>query len=171
VRLTGISRECRACHKDVHQGQLGERCEKCHGAATFVVKRHLHDEVGKGGRPRDCAACHRPAVERARNPVHAAAGFTGPCEPCHRITDPAWGLGTYAHSSWPLRGVHGRAACNACHASGVYRGLPATCVSCHLEEFQRSQRPNHVEKRFSTDCGTCHKVSDADWFKVAARTP
>ncbi len=166
VRLTGLSRACRSCHKDVHQPSLGDRCEKCHSTTTFVIKRHQHRETGE-----KCLSCHRPAYEGSRNPPHAAAGFSGPCETCHRISDPSWALGTYSHASWPLVGAHDRASCASCHASGVYRGLPSACVSCHLEEYQRSQKPNHVARGLSTECQTCHKGSDPDWSGAARRAP
>ena len=42
VRLTGLSIECRACHKDPHLGQLSPRCETCHDAETFKIAKYTH---------------------------------------------------------------------------------------------------------------------------------
>jgi len=169
VRLAGLSRECVSCHKDVHRPGLGDRCEKCHGTGTFAVKRC--PEASRGEKPRSCSPCHRAAYEGARSPAHAAAGFSGPCEECHRVSDASWSLGTFSHASWPLLGRHDRASCAGCHASGAYKGLSATCVSCHLEEYQRSQKPNHAARGLSTTCEGCHRLADPDWTRAAPRTP
>ena len=50
VRLTGISTECRACHKDPHLGQLSPRCETCHDAASLRDREvHAPEEEGDRG--------------------------------------------------------------------------------------------------------------------------
>jgi hypothetical protein len=53
-------------------------------------------------------------------------------------------------------------ACNVCHASGVFKGLAATCVSCHLANFNGTTNPSHVASSFPTNCQTCH-TSTIDW--------
>ena len=50
MRLTGISTECRTCHKDPHLGQLSPRCETCHDTASFRVDEvHAPEEEGDRG--------------------------------------------------------------------------------------------------------------------------
>ena len=63
VHYTGVSHECASCHKDVHLGQLGNRCESCHGTATFALTAYTH----KGGAEffvashakAPCLSCHK----------------------------------------------------------------------------------------------------------------
>ena len=34
-------------------------------------------------------------------------------------------------TTFPLRGLHTNAACEACHVNGVFKGAPNTCEGCH----------------------------------------
>ena len=121
-----------------------------------------------------CASCHAD--------VHAGQ-FTQDCKACH--TDTAWKGGRFDHATttFALRAKHAPLTCDACHrpqaaparvaariaavptrvsASATpvvdFRGLKATCVSCHTDVHQGE---------LGTSCETCH--SDAA-FAVRAYT-
>ncbi|MBK6911005.1 MAG: hypothetical protein IPH10_08795 [bacterium] len=52
---------------------------------------------------------------------------------------------TFNHNStqFPLTGQHVTATCQQCHSSGQYDGLPTTCVSCHLADYNGTADPDH----------------------------
>ncbi|MGD8439395.1 MAG: hypothetical protein PVG53_02590, partial [Holophagae bacterium] len=90
-------------------------------------------------------------------------GFPTTCDSCHDPADPNWNQGTFAHSFYPLLGVHGQQECVTCHSSGVYQGLPSDCVDCHLDDYNTATNPNHVAAGFPTLCDLCHQPSDLSW--------
>lgn len=105
------SQGCVGCHEDVHLGQLGDGCTKCHTERTWqpVGQIALHDrtrfplvgihasvscrrchpgsEVGVF-LPQDteCVSCHAKDLAGANNPDHLALGFVNRCDSCHRPT-------------------------------------------------------------------------------------
>jgi hypothetical protein len=63
-RLAPVSRECAACHKDPHLGQVDSRCAACHSPETFQVTSYAHqglDNVfGTATHARlPCRSCHK----------------------------------------------------------------------------------------------------------------
>ncbi|MEP7367040.1 MAG: hypothetical protein ABI972_27590, partial [Acidobacteriota bacterium] len=54
------------------------------------------------------------------------------------------------------------AQCAACHIGGKFQGTPATCVGCHLTNYQQTKNPNHVTAGFPQDCAMCHGT--AQWL-------
>lgn len=108
-----VARACAACHADVHQGRLGQRCERCHeptawAATTFDADAHRRSAFPLNGRhavtpceschgdrrdrgftrpTRACVACHAQDLERASGGGaavdHDAAGFPETCQTCH----------------------------------------------------------------------------------------
>jgi hypothetical protein len=107
MRLKGVSQECRACHADVHLGQMAGACETCHTTATFHFSSYTHRNrslssffSGRHARA-ECAACHKP--------------FTGQF--------PA-GVGTAVRFKTDTQ-------CVACHED-IHRGsLGRNCSTCH----------------------------------------
>ena len=99
---------CAGCHEDIHLGQLGSNCEKCHHertwepfgqvelhyrtrfplvgvhASTACHRCHPGAEVGKF-LPADpeCVTCHADDLARAVNPNHAGLGWVDRCNRCH----------------------------------------------------------------------------------------
>ena len=68
VRWKGVARECRACHTDVHLGQLEGVCVSCHKTDSFKVPGYTHRNrtmrgfmAGRHARA-GCAACHKPVT-------------------------------------------------------------------------------------------------------------
>ncbi len=107
VRFKGVGTECRACHTDVHLGQLGDRCETCHQEVTFK----LHDYKHRG-----------KAVASFFVGKHAAAT----CEACHKPTT----LGVAGRSGTAVKFAVD-AKCVSCHTD-IHRGaLGPNCGTCH----------------------------------------
>jgi hypothetical protein len=99
---------CAGCHEDVHRGELGPACTRCHGEQTWrpIGQIELHDrtrfpltgahvatschrchpgaEVGVF-RPTDteCVSCHRTDLAQAQNPNHIGLGWVDRCDRCH----------------------------------------------------------------------------------------
>jgi DnaJ-class molecular chaperone len=114
-------------------------------------------------------ACHLPQYQAAKNPDHAAGGFSQDCAPCHTAT--AWATARFNHdaSGFPLTGAHRAATCTQCHGDGVYTGKSTACVSCHQQDYNGTSNPNHGTSGFNTDCTTCHTT--VNWTFDHARTP
>jgi hypothetical protein len=91
VRLKGVGKECRACHADVHLGQVADRCESCHATTSFKVASYKHQNrslstlfVGKHARAA-CVACHKPATGKFPKGTGTAVRFAvdSKCVACH----------------------------------------------------------------------------------------
>jgi hypothetical protein len=185
----GRSMECQSCHqKDYdrtttppHSQGFPTNCASCHGTATWNDARFDHaqmtrfplsgahratgcaschgDKVFKG-KSMECASCHKGAYDGTVSPKHASAGFALTCQSCHNTTQ--WKGAVFDHNTatrFTLSGAHRALTCAGCHADGVYRGRPTTCVSCHQAAFTATQKPPHVAARFSTACQSCHTTT------------
>jgi hypothetical protein len=99
---------CGGCHEDLHRGQLGNDCARCHRedtwqpfgqialhartrfpltgvhAATACHRCHQGADVGVFV-PTDveCLTCHRTDLARATNPNHLGLGWVDRCDRCH----------------------------------------------------------------------------------------
>lgn len=181
TRYRGTSTDCLACHRsdDRHEGQLGARCDSCHGEQSWRTTRFDHARarfalVGAHlkveckachASPRyrdaasDCAACHR-ADDKHRGALGAR------CDSCHNAR--AWPLVRFDHerdARWRLDGAHRRVACAACHAAPAPAGrtiaaVGRDCIACH-----RGDDPH--DGAFGTRCDTCHQASD--WKALRTR--
>jgi hypothetical protein len=149
------SMECRACHEDVHLGQVGTTCERCHAveAPRFDIPRFAHERtafalVGEHLET-SCAKCH-PTETRAfpagqgtakrLKPIPSACRdchkdphlgqLDSPCDTCH--TPKAFAVARYAHPALPrtFPGFHGRLACDTCHKleTGTFPGGAGSAV-------------------------------------------
>lgn len=175
----GLRATCVACHTDVHRGELGLSCEKCHTAKTFEVKTFTHARIGPffAGQHASlsCAQCHSATMQPARTAADAPAmrvGFTttptscvschkdvhagqfrAPCESCHSVEIPKFGTPTFSHAAtrFPLTGKHAPLACEACHKGQPKQltGLSSECAACH-------QDPHRAQ--LGQACQTCHTV-------------
>ncbi|RME73807.1 MAG: hypothetical protein D6776_06370 [Planctomycetota bacterium] len=188
----GIAREaagCVVCHADVHKGENGQHCERCHNERSFTVTAavrehrktrmplvgahallectacHGKNKTGRfRGAPTACFACHAKQYAATQNPPHAASGFSTRCEQCH--TPRAWSTRVSGfHKSFPLRGAHARLACDACHAGGRYRGTPRDCFACHAQDYNAATNPPHASSGFPTRCDQCH--TDTAWVPAS----
>jgi len=107
VRYKGVGTECRACHADVHLGQVSDRCETCHGSETFKVPDYTHTArsvfgffTGKHATA-SCADCHKSSTGRFPSATGTAIRFSM------------------------------NAACVTCHADIHQGALGPNCATCH----------------------------------------
>jgi hypothetical protein len=176
---------CADCHADIHRRQMGANCEQCHTVKgwNLVLQRVREHEnrfplVG-GHAGLDCADCHKSAAvgqfqglsiqcyschqntyQQTNAPNHVASGFPTQCEQCHNIN--TWLGAAFDHlkfTGFALTGMHATLDCAACHAGGKYKGTPATCVGCHLPDFQKTNNPNHIALGLPQTCQECHTTS------------
>ena len=159
VDFRGLRTDCVSCHSDVHQGELGVRCEACHTARTFDVTSFNH------ARPRPffageharllCAQCHTPTAVPATpsgGRIGAIVARTTPAAPSRmsRI-----GLTKTADT------------CVSCHADAHAGQVSTRCETCHDIEHakfavtafahERTRFPL-TGKHAAVACANCHKV-------------
>ena len=109
-----------------------------------------------------CVSCHQTDYNNAKTPV-PHTGFPTTCEQCHDTQ--TWTDGKFDHSTtgFPLTGLHTvpPRACTDCHVNNNYSLNTATCVSCHLKDYQGTNNPNHAQLGLPRDCSTCTRVMRA----------
>jgi hypothetical protein len=165
--------------------QMGAKCEECHtvkGWSLILQTVREHDNrfplvgghagldcadchksgaVGQfQGLSTQCYSCHQTTYQRTTAPSHTAdpSVFVVQCEQCHSIN--SWLGARFDHSKFfPLTGMHATLDCTACHRGGKYQGTPATCVGCHLPDYQKATNPNHVALGLPQTCQECHSTS------------
>lgn len=168
---------CIACHPDVHNGQLGEACDKCHQVETRFQQAKStfdHNKTAfplKGGHTRvDCGKCHKRQQGkqgkqqkqwkglRFKRCAHCHAdphkpSFKPACSRCHNET--SWlEVSAFDHrqTRYPLEGKHRGLTCAKCHPPGQKnKKIPfGKCTDCHRRDPHRGQ--------FDKDCGACHTL-------------
>jgi nitrate/TMAO reductase-like tetraheme cytochrome c subunit len=136
------------------------------GRHTAVACASCHKQNALKVKPRSdtCGACH---VD-----VHRGT-FKQDCESCHTLNSFAKAPFDHGVTKFPLDGKHAPLACAACHNTPVgparvgaakagaakagatrsrdFRGLRATCVSCH-DDVHKGQ--------LSASCASCHSTSN-----------
>lgn len=139
----GLTSSCESCHADVHRGELGTSCQKCHSARSWEVRPFTHANTraffeGQHA-PLTCAQCHTSTVQPTRtgDPVALLrVGFTTTpvacvschkdvhlgqfkqsCDICHTVDAPKFRVAAFAHGAtkFPLTGKHAPLGCEACH--------------------------------------------------------
>lgn len=177
-QFEGLPGDCISCHEepDQHRGLFAPQCSTCHttlawspaiieGAAFDHVQDTRFSLVLHGvdyqNAPITCLACHPDGVQQFAPETCRAchwaedgafmdehdALFGGACMDCHDGVDR---LSDFDHANFfPLEDRHAETACEACHASQVFRGTPTACAQCHEE-------PQIHAGAFGLKCGSCH---------------
>ncbi len=187
----GTPRECEACHwerrqDDRYQLRLGTHCDDCHtpyswknvspnkwnhaaaiGYPLEGMHRTLdcadcHGDHGFDSLNVACFDCHAEEYRETQEPDHRTAGFPTQCQLCH-FNQNVWSGAVFSHDRFRLRGVHKTISCSDCHSSGQYTGLSTACVSCHLDDYNRADDPDHKALGFPTDCEICHGRRANTW--------
>ncbi len=136
---------CVTCHKDVHLGQVGPSCEKCHtiDAAKFAPTLFAHAKATY-----QLTGKHQ-AVE---------------CAKCHKSETAAFPTGT--GTAVRLKGLS--TACSSCHKDQHLGQLGAKCDQCHTSSGFKIAAYTHVPrkdffvgKHATKECVKCHKAEDA----------
>jgi hypothetical protein len=188
----GLSTACASCHLKDYNGtnnpnhkQAGfpTDCVVCHGDSAnswitagfnhsqFVLKgKHkttacadCHQNGLYAGTPTTCIACHLKDYNSANDPNHQQGGFSTDCVTCHGDGAAGWGGADFVHSKFVLNGKHKLTACTDCHKNGQYTGTPSACSSCHLNDYNGTNNPNHKQANYSTNCVTCHGDGAQSW--------
>lgn len=122
-------------------------CRQCHASLRFIGTSSL------------CISCHQKDFDNTVSVDHRKAGFGTDCMQCHRNEALNW-KSSFDHNKtqFPTRGIHEAVSCSQCHTSGMYRGTPSQCVSCHLKEYTATKNPNHAAAGFPVDCAVCHRA-------------
>jgi hypothetical protein len=165
-RAAGFPTQCQLCHlnQNTWEGAVFSHdsfilrgahrtagCSDCHSSGVY------------SGLSSDCVSCHLDDYNGTDDPDHQASGFPTDCAACHGRSSRTWEDADFSHAAFPLSGQHKLAQCNDCHSSGVYSGLSSDCVSCHLDDYNSTDDPDHRASEFPTDCAACHGRSSRTW--------
>lgn len=108
VRYKGLGRDCRACHEDVHLGQVDAKCETCHSVRAFKIDKYRHRNV------------------RARASFFSGQHNTAMCQGCHKQT-----TGQFPGGRGTAIRFKVETTCMTCHTD-VHKGaLGSDCANCH----------------------------------------
>lgn len=181
---SGTSSECVSCHADNFNSTqnpnhnsigLNTFCQNCHTTSAWIPSTFNHAATGfellgqhisvqcsschqgtTSGTPVDCYACHQDNYAAA--PEHISKKYPTRCELCH--TPAGWDQTFFDHATteFPLTGAHINLNCDQCHSAG-YSGTAKECFSCHIENYNNSQNPNHAAAGLSSSCEQCHNTA------------
>ena len=189
LRFDRLGNECINCHQEdfnVAQNpnhiELGYSldCVDCHDAIAFGWDDQTLDHdffpllgghggiacsdchIGEGfdddNIPNDCFGCHSEDYFATTAPNHIEAGYPRTCDDCHSIF--SWNtLIAGNHDFFPLEGGHAINDCAQCHLTQNFSDASPDCVGCHLEDYNETTNPNHLQIGFSTDCMECHNIN------------
>ncbi len=187
--FAGLSTACISCHVKDWQGTTDpnhaaagfpQTCDSCHtttnwsgatfnhttqtkfpltGAHVNVACATCHVNNVYAGLSTACVSCHLKDWQGTTDPNHTAAGFPQDCSVCHSTVN--WSGAVFDHSKtpFPLTGAHVNVACATCHTNNIFAGLPTTCVSCHLKDYNGATNPNHAALGYPQTCDTCHTTT------------
>lgn len=163
-----LATSCISCHKsdDKHDGQLGDRCEKCHVEKSWTSTPGFdHDETKFPLRDKHkaakCQTCHKNGTKEKLpllcNDCHKAddvhkGNYSTKCESCHNEKD--WkNPSKFNHdrdTKYVLRDKHKVAKCDGCHVGKLYgQHLKTDCYSCHKKHDEH-------KGRYGEKCESCH---------------
>lgn len=181
-----VKKDCKSCHLDVHQGKLGELCNRCHSPTgwsvinTIAIHSNTSFPLTGAHLNLDCKACHISEVENEfsfldtqcfnchqavfknnPNPIHDFLGAGPNCEQCH--TTYAWEpAGFKDHDQFfPIfSGSHQGewTSCSDCHITpGNFQVF--SCLTCHEHNQQDMDQRHHEVSGYvyqSAACYSCH---------------
>ena len=103
LRLSGVSRSCESCHRDIHNNQFSETqnmiadsgvrasCERCHTPDRWYPDNFDHDRSSRfklegAHRKTECRACHKK-VARNNESIVLYKPLGTACKSCHASGD------------------------------------------------------------------------------------
>jgi len=169
----GLRIECVSCHTDVHENELGARCETCHTARSFEVPsfRHARQRAFFDGQHRAlrCVDCHKPPATSltatSTRTGSTPAARTTPAIPSPRI--PHVGLARTSDT------------CVSCHQDAHAGQFGTRCETCHTLDAPKFAVTSfaHERTRFPLmgkhaplACSVCHKVETRSFPAGVATT-
>src|SRR5581483_6941903 len=155
---------CFGCHKDVHKGELGGNCSRCHSTGGWkppskTIEQHKVSMTGKHA-GLQCAQCHvkgahlEPKSSCGDCHEQKHGGTKAPCETCHNTND--WKSATFKHDfcTCILPGKHQTAPCLSCHPAFKFVPTPFACAACHKKDLKHE------------DLGACSRCHSALSWKT-----
>jgi hypothetical protein len=130
IKYTGLEPQCVGCHTDIHNGELGNDCAKCHtGGVNFKTLAFDHNKDSKFSltgfhqlvacdqchpqrhfklKSIQCYSCH------AKDDPHERR-LGEDCAKCHETTGGAPKFDHNEHTAFVQEGAHARIECERCH--------------------------------------------------------
>jgi len=159
----GFSPDCQVCHSinalDWAGASIIHDFFPLVGGHSIQDCFTCHEQGGNfSGLSQECYSCHQQDYESIQDPNHLSANFPTDCTLCHTIY--GWSPANFDHNqtAFPLTGKHVDVNCSDCHTNG-FTGTPTDCYSCHQQDYESANDPNHVAGNFPTDCSQCHNTS------------
>jgi hypothetical protein len=164
-KAAGFPQDCTLCHGTAISVWTGAKFD--HGTTGFtLVGAHATQQcamchVGNNFSLTStaCMNCHATDFNNATNPPHKAAGFPQDCTLCHGTTIVNWtSAPSFNHSAtgFTLTGAHANLLCGQCHGNNNFGLNSASCINCHLADFNNANSPPHKAGNFPQDCSGCH---------------
>ena len=168
LQYLGTTTECIDCHRaeydsatDPDHDQFLERCDACHGTATWAGGFFNHERQ-LAGTVIVCVDCHQDDYDRASIALPYHLDFPLTCEACHNTRDWRGSFTQHDREYFPIfSGRHAGewADCNECH-SNFADFTVFDCLGCHPHsdkaktDEQHSEEPDYFYD--SVDCYDCH---------------
>jgi hypothetical protein len=137
---------------------INQDCEQCHNDLDWENNLFQHSDFTGN----DCEECHQPEYIESENPPHGNGNINDNCSLCHESTN-EWTIDPFIHSliqtSYELNGLHLTANCESCHATQQYNNTYQECESCHLQDYEQTENPNHQQYQYPDNyCNLCHET-------------
>ncbi len=180
-RFAGIEfASCTNCHADVHQGQFGQDCRKCHSEQSFhTIKGMSNFDHSKTAFPLvdkhqgvPCKSCHKgnltdPLPHSRCTDCHSdyhhgqlmAQDKPRDCSECHStkgFTESSFTIERHNMGPFALQGAHLATPCFTCHKKQDlwnFRGIGLRCNDCHQDVHQSFIDPKYYPDK---SCQVCH---------------
>ncbi len=189
-KFTGIQfNNCTPCHKDVHNGQFGNDCLRCHNIYSFQTvnqKTFDHNKTKfplKGAHENvACKDCHgknilAPLEFIKCTDCHKDAHFgeftknniVENCKHCHTVESfkiTTFTIGEHDKTKFKLTGSHLAIACESCHykikqKQWHFKDIGINCIDCHS-----NVHGTEITKKYMPDnnCTACHSTDN--WNQI-----
>jgi hypothetical protein len=166
-RELGFPLDCVLCHRT--NANTWENTKFLHSAFSLKGKHRTascsecHTEGRYEGLPSECVDCHLEDYNETDDPDHRRNNFPTDCVQCHGTNAVTWENAEFRHTAFVLKGEHKIAQCSECHVNGRYEGISSECVACHLDDYNRTDDPDHKRLGFPIDCEQCHGSGANTW--------
>lgn len=164
-KASGFPFDCTLCHS----GMISwENARFSHGSFPMESThktldcRECHTDGKYNGLSTDCFSCHLDDYNGTKDPNHKESGFSTICTDCHTNMS-TWEGASVPHFGFPLQGAHKALDCTECHKGGNYTKLPSNCSSCHIDDYNNAENPNHKSAGYPTSCKSCHSGRHYSW--------
>lgn len=178
--LLGLKKTCKSCHEDIHKGDLGDQCSKCHNTSSFnKIENFDHSKTAfrlTGAHSKvSCIKCHPNQIVNGKE-IPKLTGiaflscknchqdfhkgkFGNDCQSCHttagfRIINKE----SFDHNktNYPLIGKHKLVNCSKCHGNDLNsKPRHQNCSDCHTDYHNGEFTSGATIK----DCSACHNIN------------